>query len=61
MDKYGVVLDNEKVKQANDKTKETASAPTCPVCGKVLDNAGACPEHGTEPFESDRGRRPTGH
>lgn len=49
MEKYGVQLDDEKVKQAS-KTKPG----TCTVCGATLDSGGACPIHGTEPFE----RRP---
>lgn len=46
MDKYGVVLD--------DKTKEaqkTDNLTKCPICGATLDDGGACPTHGTEPFE----------
>ena len=46
MDKYGVQMDDEKVKQASE-----TKAGTCPVCGAALDGAGACPMHGTEPFE----------
>lgn len=49
MDKLGVVLDDSKT-----KTAQNTPVPTCPICGKKLDNAGACPEHGTEPFEPDR-------
>lgn len=58
MEKYGVVLDPKKVKKAevldDNKTKtagEGDSVRICPVCGKELDDAGACPVHGTEPFE----------
>lgn len=56
MSKYGVELDDTKT-----KTAENAPASTCPRCGKTLDDAGACPEHGTEPFEPDKRRRDTGH
>jgi nucleoid DNA-binding protein len=51
MTKLGVVLDDQKTKKAdtNPETEERI----CPVCGKALDDAGACPEHGTEPFEPD--------
>ena len=49
MTKYGVVLDQEKTKEA-----EVGHRPThCPVCLEKLDKAGACPVHGTEPFEPD--------
>lgn len=47
MEKYGVVLDDEKVKMAEEGNK----AGTCPTCGKELDESGLCPEHGTEPLE----------
>ena len=46
MEKYGVVTD--------DPTKEADEGkdPTrCPICGEKLDGGGACPVHGTEPFE----------
>lgn len=49
MSKYGVELDDNKTKTAGNGPK-----PVCPRCGKGLDDAGACPEHGTEPFEPDR-------
>lgn len=48
MTKYGVQLDDQKVKEASEATK---SGTHCPVCLKKLDNGGACPTHGTEPFE----------
>jgi nucleoid DNA-binding protein len=51
MTKLGVVLDDQKTKTA-DSDPQTAER-VCPVCGKTLDDAGACPEHGTEPFEPD--------
>ena len=44
---YGVELDDEKTKQAGEGGEGTH----CPVCLKELDDAGACPVHGTEPFE----------
>ena len=47
MTKLGVVTENEKTKVAG--TGE--SVLKCPWCHKELDDAGACPEHGTEPFE----------
>jgi hypothetical protein len=47
MAKYGVQLDEDKVKES-----EEGQAPTnCPICLEELDDAGACPKHGTEPFE----------
>lgn len=49
--KLGVVLDDEKVKEADDGAKGTH----CPWCLSELDNAGACPVHGTEPFEPGKG------
>jgi len=50
MTKYGVVLDDQKEKTASDDKGEVR---ICPVCGEDLDNAGACPEHGTQPLEPD--------
>ena len=50
MTKYGVVLNNEKEKTANENKGEIR---ICPVCAKELDDAGACPEHGTRPLEPD--------
>lgn len=47
MEKYGVVLDDEKVK-VSEKGRGVGK---CPVCGKDLDAGGSCPEHGTEPLE----------
>lgn len=49
MDKYGVQLDETKVKESSPKGKKKAG--TCPDCGKSLDSGGACPRHGTKPFE----------
>lgn len=50
MEKYGVEFDPEKT-----KTGTAGVEPgTCPWCGAKLDSGGACPAHGTEPFE----RRP---
>jgi nucleoid DNA-binding protein len=49
MEKYGVQLDDEKIKEASE-----AKPGTCPNCHSVLDDAGVCPVCGTEPFE----RRP---
>jgi nucleoid DNA-binding protein len=52
MEKYGVKLDDEKVKQAQQGKDKP---DTCPECDKKLDSGGACPEHGTEPLEDKRG------
>ena len=52
MDKYGVELNPEKSKTANQGERRV-----CPTCGQELekDSAGQylnkCPSHGTEPFE----------
>ena len=51
MTKLGVVLDDQKTKTAT--TDSESEERVCPRCGKTLDDAGACPEHGTEPFEPD--------
>ena len=51
MEKYGVKLDDEKVKQA---LKGKDNVESCPDCDKKLDSGGACPEHGTEPLEQKR-------
>ena len=47
MTKYAVVTDNEKTKEA----KAGTTPKGCPLCHASLDTAGACPAHGTEPFE----------
>jgi nucleoid DNA-binding protein len=49
MTKYAVVQDEEKTKEASESAENTERA--CPVCLELLDDAGACPVHGTEPFE----------
>lgn len=49
MTKYGVVTEDEKTKTAS-KGNEIV---VCPVCGEEVDNANACPTHGTKPFEPD--------
>ena len=46
MTKLGVVLDDDKTKTAGK-----GSDRICPICGSKLDDAGACPVHGTQPFE----------
>lgn len=46
MTKLGVELDDDKTKTAG---KDSVNA--CPVCLSELDDAGACPKHGTQPFE----------
>jgi len=48
MNKYGVVTDDDETKTASENVERV-----CPVCAKTLDSGGACPEHGTKPFESD--------
>jgi len=48
MTKYGVELSNEKTKQA---AEHPGKPGRCPTCQRVLDDAGACPVHGTEPLE----------
>jgi len=50
MTKYGVVTD-DKTKTAS---KEKGGKDVCPDCGSDLDSGGACPRHGTKPFEVDR-------
>ena len=42
MEKYSVEMDEE---------VKMATAGGCPQCGAKLDDGGACPKHGTEPFE----------
>ena len=53
MTKLGVVLDDDKVKEATigggDPT--VPAIQTCSKCHRKLDDAGVCPEHGTEPLE----------
>jgi nucleoid DNA-binding protein len=52
MEKYGVVKDESKVKEAEKKDADGEdSVPCCPICLEELDSGGACPVHGTEPFE----------
>jgi hypothetical protein len=46
MTKLGVELDDDKTKTADQRQVDA-----CPVCLSELDDAGACPKHGTEPFE----------
>lgn len=46
MEKYGVDLNEEKVKEANE-----GNVNKCPWCGKELNENGFCPEHGSAPFE----------
>jgi len=48
MSKYGVVLDQEKTKEA---TVAGSNQRVCPRCKAALEADGTCPEHGTEPFE----------
>ena len=50
MVKYGVTLDDQKEKTASKNKNEIR---ICPVCAEELDDAGACPEHGTKPLEPD--------
>lgn len=56
MTKYGVELDAEKIKELDEeKTKQASKHRSergaCPTCRNRLDDAGACPVHGTEPLE----------
>lgn len=44
MEKYAVVLDDEKVKTAN-------AGRLCPSCGSNIDTPKYCPNCGTKPFE----------
>jgi len=53
MNKYGVELDDQKTKTATKNGKGSV----CPICQHALDDAGACPKHGTEPFEPTGQRR----
>jgi nucleoid DNA-binding protein len=50
MTKLGVQLDDQKTKTASTDGKSR----TCPLCQRTLDDFGACPEHGTEPFEQTK-------
>lgn len=45
MNKYAVVTEDQ------DDNKTAAAEKICPTCGATLDSGGACPTHGTEPFE----------
>lgn len=45
MNKYAVVTEDQ------DESKTAGVEKICPICGETLDNGGACPKHGTEPFE----------
>jgi hypothetical protein len=46
MNKYAVVTEDQ-----DDDNKTAAAERVCPICGETLDSGGACPKHGTEPFE----------
>lgn len=47
MEKLGVELDDNKVKEA-----EAGKSPNaCPICGKDSGESKNCPDHGTEGFE----------
>jgi nucleoid DNA-binding protein len=50
MTKLGVELDDDKVKQSS-VDPNVPSTRRCPKCNQLLDDAGVCPEHGTEPLE----------
>ena len=51
MEKYGVELDKEKVKEAQKKDTD-GCGEHCPICGTPIKHGtGCCPIHGTEPFE----------
>lgn len=45
MEKYGVELDDQKVKTSKEGKE------TCSRCGKSLDENRLCPKHGSEPLE----------
>lgn len=47
MEKYGAVLDDEKVKQASAGEQKNL----CPLCGQDCGEAKVCPIHGQEGFE----------
>jgi nucleoid DNA-binding protein len=47
MDKYAVVTEGD----SDEKTASDDTAQICPICAEDLDNGGACPTHGTKPFE----------
>jgi len=48
MNKYAVVTNDSHTKEASEGgTVEVV----CPLCGETCDSGGACPEHGTRPFE----------
>ena len=46
MNKYGVVTNDDETKTASEGDDRV-----CPVCGETVDDRGACPVHGTKPFE----------
>ncbi len=46
MNKYGVVTNDDETKTASEGDERV-----CPVCGETVDDGGACPVHGTKPFE----------
>lgn len=48
VEKYGVKFSRFKEKIAEESAKRPGH---CPLCGEKRDEGGACPKHGTEPFE----------
>lgn len=50
MEKYAVVLDDEKVKEAAEKP-HAEKLGSCPECGEKIAQPGFCRRCGTEPFE----------
>lgn len=45
MTKYAVITEEQ------DESKQASKENTCYICGTGLDDGGACPKCGTEPFE----------
>lgn len=54
MEKYAVVLEEEKEKKASNQR----GLGRCVTCNAPLDNGGACPVHGTEPSEKRPEKKP---
>lgn len=47
MNKYAVVTNGID----DSKTAAAGTERVCPICAETLDSGGACPNHGTKPFE----------
>lgn len=52
VEKYGVKFSRFKKKFAEEVRK---NPDDCPICGEKIDEGGACPKHGTKPFEDEEG------